>query len=163
MASKAEAAQALFTPHVGQEEGVSDWHRVDQKQINLFADATGDHQFIHVDPERASQTPFGTTIAHGFLTLSLLPYLGGKVAPIADTILSKRSTSPASMETRLPTTADRSAVLRRYCSSTTPIRCARTCRFWNALCAKVQSSGSTACDRRNPNNVLSRLSAFTRS
>jgi acyl dehydratase len=83
VASKAETAREHFAPHLGQEEGVSDWHKVDQKQIDLFADATGDHQFIHVDPERARQTPFGTTIAHGFLTLSLLPFLGGKVAPVA--------------------------------------------------------------------------------
>jgi acyl dehydratase len=61
---------------VGQELGVGPWLEVTQERINAFADATGDHQFIHVDPERAAQTPFGTTIAHGFLTLSLLPLLG---------------------------------------------------------------------------------------
>jgi len=58
---------------VGQEIGVSDWVLVDQERINLFAQATGDHQWIHVDPERAAQGPFGGPIAHGFLTLSLLP------------------------------------------------------------------------------------------
>ncbi|MBP1846965.1 acyl dehydratase [Rhizobium petrolearium] len=58
---------------VGQELGISDWILVDQTMINLFADATHDHQFIHVDPERAAaESPFGGTIAHGFLTLSLL-------------------------------------------------------------------------------------------
>ena len=57
---------------VGQEIGVSDWVSVTQDMVNRFADATGDHQFIHVDPERAAQTPFGGPIAHGFLTLSLL-------------------------------------------------------------------------------------------
>ena len=56
-------------------ESVSDWITVSQDMIDKFADATGDHQFIHVDPERAKLTPFGTTIAHGFLTLSLLPQL----------------------------------------------------------------------------------------
>ena len=56
---------------IGEETGVSDWLEIDQERINAFADATMDHQFIHVDPEAASQTPFGTTIAHGFLTLSL--------------------------------------------------------------------------------------------
>ncbi|MEW2221902.1 MaoC family dehydratase [Streptomyces sp. NPDC006990] len=60
---------------VGQELGVSDWLEVDQKRIDLFADATGDHQWIHVDPERAAAGPFGSTIAHGYLTLSLLPAL----------------------------------------------------------------------------------------
>jgi len=61
---------------VGQELGVGDWLDVTQDRINAFADVTEDHQFIHVDPERAAKTPFGTTIAHGFLTLSLLPALG---------------------------------------------------------------------------------------
>ena len=60
--------------HVGQ-ESVSDWVEVSQAMIDTFADATGDHQFIHVDPDRAAQTPFGGTIAHGFLTLSLMPLL----------------------------------------------------------------------------------------
>ncbi|SEJ53274.1 Acyl dehydratase [Deinococcus reticulitermitis] len=57
---------------VGQEVALSEWVAVTQERINAFADATGDHQFIHVDAERAAQGPFGTTIAHGFLTLSLL-------------------------------------------------------------------------------------------
>lgn len=55
--------------------GTSDWMTISQEQVNLFADATGDHQWIHVDPERAAAGPFGTTIAHGFLTLALLPRL----------------------------------------------------------------------------------------
>ncbi|MEE1752491.1 MaoC family dehydratase [Streptomyces sp. SP18CS02] len=58
---------------VGEQLGHSDWLEIDQKRIDLFADATGDHQWIHVDPERAATGPFGTTIAHGYLTLSLLP------------------------------------------------------------------------------------------
>jgi acyl dehydratase len=62
-------------PLVGQEVAVSDWITIDQERIDRFADATSDHQWIHVDPERAKTGPFGTTVAHGFLTLSLLPYL----------------------------------------------------------------------------------------
>jgi len=58
---------------VGQEVAVSDWTTITQEQVNRFAEATGDHQWIHVDPERARQGPFGAPIAHGFLTLSLLP------------------------------------------------------------------------------------------
>jgi acyl dehydratase len=58
---------------VGQEIAVSDWQTVTQERINLFAEATGDHQWIHVDVERAKSSPFKSTIAHGFLTLSLLP------------------------------------------------------------------------------------------
>ena len=60
-------------------EGVSDWVEVTQRMIDAFADATGDHQFIHVDPARAAATPFGGTVAHGFLTLSLLPRLASLV------------------------------------------------------------------------------------
>jgi acyl dehydratase len=59
-------------------ERVSDWVEVTQTMIDRFAEATGDHQFIHVDPERAAQTPFGGTIAHGFLSLSLMPMLAAK-------------------------------------------------------------------------------------
>lgn len=59
----------------GKEIGLSDWILVDQDRINRFAEATGDFQFIHIDPELARNTPFGSTIAHGFLTLSLLPML----------------------------------------------------------------------------------------
>ena len=58
---------------VGQEVAVSDWHTITQQQVDLFAQATGDHQWIHVDPEKAAAGPFGGPIAHGFLTLSMLP------------------------------------------------------------------------------------------
>lgn len=61
---------------VGQELGVGPWLEITQERVDAFADVTGDHQYIHVDPERAAKTPFGGTIAHGFLTLSLLPLLG---------------------------------------------------------------------------------------
>ena len=60
---------------VGQEIGCSDWIAVDQARIDLFAQATGDHQWIHTDPVRAAAGPFGTTVAHGFLTLSLVPVM----------------------------------------------------------------------------------------
>lgn len=64
-----------LTAGIGEPLGPSDWLEVDQKRIDLFADATGDHQWIHVDPVRAADGPFGSTIAHGYLTLSLLPSL----------------------------------------------------------------------------------------
>ena len=63
----------------GEELGVSGWHEVSQSDIDAFADATGDHQWIHVDPERAKDTPFGGTIAHGYYTLSLAPKLTDEV------------------------------------------------------------------------------------
>ncbi len=75
---------ADLQPLVGQEIGVSTWTLVDQARIDLFAKATGDHQWIHVDPVRAAQGPFGTTIAHGLLTLSLLPEMYYSAFEIAD-------------------------------------------------------------------------------
>ncbi|TYC79834.1 MaoC family dehydratase [Stappia sp. BW2] len=66
---------------VGTEVGVSSWHLIDQARIDAFAEVTQDHQFIHVDPERAAETPFGGTIAHGFLTLSLLSAMGVEAQP----------------------------------------------------------------------------------
>jgi acyl dehydratase len=69
---------------VGNEIGISDWITVDQARIDLFAQATGDHQWIHVDPARAAEGPFGTTVAHGFLTLSLMPEMFAGAFEIAD-------------------------------------------------------------------------------
>nr|WP_282449427.1 MaoC family dehydratase [Roseibium sp. CAU 1639] len=66
---------------IGAEVGVSSWVRIDQAKIDAFADVTGDHQYIHVDPERAADTPFGGTIAHGFLTLSLLSAMALEAQP----------------------------------------------------------------------------------
>ncbi|MBN3860704.1 MaoC family dehydratase [Pseudomonas frederiksbergensis] len=66
---------AELKDYVGKELGRSQWLTIDQERINLFAEATGDYQFIHVDPVKAAQTPFGSTIAHGFLSLSLIPKL----------------------------------------------------------------------------------------
>lgn len=67
---------------VGVELGPTEWHVVDQARIDGFADLTGDHQWIHVDPARAAEGPYGKTIAHGYLTLSLLPVLGAEVLDI---------------------------------------------------------------------------------
>ncbi|QNS07139.1 MaoC family dehydratase [Streptomyces xanthii] len=67
---------------VGEQLGYSDWAEITQERINQFADATGDHQWIHVDPERAKDGPFGTTIAHGYLTLSLLPLFGPQLITV---------------------------------------------------------------------------------
>ena len=67
----------------GEELGVSEWVAVTQERIDLFADASGDRQWIHVDPERAADGPFGVTVAHGYLTLSMLPFLGAQVYAFA--------------------------------------------------------------------------------
>ncbi|WP_439943970.1 MaoC family dehydratase [Streptomyces sp. BBFR115] len=73
--TKVFASPAALAAAVGTRLGTSEWIRVDQSRIDLFAEATGDHQWIHVDAERAASGPFGGTIAHGFLTLSLIPVL----------------------------------------------------------------------------------------
>lgn len=69
--------------NIGNHLGYSDWHEITQDQVNLFADATGDHQWIHIDPERAKAGPFGAPIAHGYLTLSLAPMLMGEVMHVS--------------------------------------------------------------------------------
>lgn len=72
-----------YKTYEGKELGLSEWHLIDQKQINLFADATLDHQWIHVDEEKSkNEGPFGTTIAHGYLTLSLIPHLWKQIADV---------------------------------------------------------------------------------
>ncbi|WP_398479572.1 MaoC family dehydratase [Tardiphaga sp.] len=74
-------SREAYIAMVGKEVGVSEWHLVDQARIDAFATATEDHQFIHVDPARARETPFGTTIAHGFLTMSLLSVFSYEALP----------------------------------------------------------------------------------
>lgn len=70
----------------GKHYGTSDWIKIDQKRIDAFAECTNDWQFIHIDPEKAAQTPFGGTIAHGFLTLSMLTHLAGSVPQDPETV-----------------------------------------------------------------------------
>ncbi|MET0385493.1 MAG: MaoC family dehydratase [Polyangiales bacterium] len=80
MPTNAEKAIAIWKTLEGKPEGTGEWLKVEQDRINKFADATGDHQFIHVDPEKAAQfSPYKVTIAHGYLTVSLIPFLGGQV------------------------------------------------------------------------------------
>jgi acyl dehydratase len=92
----------------GRDLGTSSWHEITQEQINTFADATGDHQWIHVDPERAADGPFGTTVAHGYLTLSLLPMLLSEVVSVSDAVMGLnygtekiRFTSPVPVGSRV--------------------------------------------------------------
>src|ERR1700758_782136 len=76
---------AAYQDMVGREVGVSSWHLVDQKRIDVYADVIEDHQFIHIDPERAKrETTFGTTVAHGFLTMSLLSIMSYEVMPVIE-------------------------------------------------------------------------------
>jgi len=75
-------AKEKLNDYVGKESGVTDWFEITQDRVNRFADVTEDHQFIHVDPERAKETQFGGPIAHGFLTLSMLSYFGAQGAAV---------------------------------------------------------------------------------
>lgn len=97
---------------VGQEIGTTDWVEVTQQQVDLFAEATGDHQWIHVDVERAKEGPFGGTIAHGFMTLSLLPSFGAQLfalefggARLNYGLGSVRFTNPVKVGARIRATA----------------------------------------------------------
>jgi acyl dehydratase len=101
-----------FKAAAGEELGTSDWLTVTQEQINTFADATGDQQWIHVDPERAATGPFGTTIAHGYLTLALLPVFAAEIYRVRNIAFAMnygankvRFPSPVPVDSRLRATA----------------------------------------------------------
>lgn len=79
-------SQEQIDEYIGKSVGTSDWIEISQDRINQFADVTEDHQFIHVDPEAAKATPFGTTVAHGFLTLSMLSKMAGGCVLVLDGI-----------------------------------------------------------------------------
>ena len=82
---KPPVSLAAYQKMVGHEVGVSSWHLVDQNRINVYADVIEDHQFIHIDAERAKrETAFGSTVAHGFLTMSLLSIMSYEVMPVID-------------------------------------------------------------------------------
>jgi acyl dehydratase len=88
--------------------GTSSWHTIEQERINLFADATDDHQWIHVDPEAAAKGPFGATVAHGYLTLSLLPQMLHEIVSVSDAQMGVnygteklRFTSPVPVNSRI--------------------------------------------------------------
>ncbi|MET9580077.1 MaoC family dehydratase [Streptomyces sp. DT199] len=102
---------------VGEQLGYTDWLDIDQKRIDLFAEATGDHQWIHIDPEKAAAGPFGTTIAHGYLTLSLLPLFGPQLIAVEGVKMGVnygtnkvRFPAPVPVNSRLRATATISAV-----------------------------------------------------
>jgi acyl dehydratase len=86
--SKRTVSLADYRLLLDHEVGVTDWITIDQARIDAFADVTEDHQYIHVDPERAKQSPFGTTIAHGFLTLSLLSRMSYEAVPEIESVVA---------------------------------------------------------------------------
>ena len=106
-----------FRAIAGEKIGSSEWHTVTQSRINLFADATGDHQWIHVDPEKAAAGPYGTTIAHGYLTLSMLPLLAKDIYQVEGLAMGVnygankiRFPAPVPVGSRLRATATLTAV-----------------------------------------------------
>jgi len=110
---------AEFETYLGKELGTSDWHTITQEQINHFADATLDHQWIHTDPERAkNEGPFGATIAHGYLTVSLLPHFWHQIADVQNLkmeinygIESMKFAQPVVVNSRVRLIAKLSAIL----------------------------------------------------
>lgn len=123
---------------VGQEVAVSDWHTVTQEQVNRFAEATGDDQWIHVDPERARQGPFGGPIAHGFLTLSLMPSFLASALQVQDVRMGVnygmnrvRFTAPVPVGSRL-----RARLVLKACDAIEPTGCQMT---WDAT---IEREGS---------------------
>jgi acyl dehydratase len=108
-----------FESYLGKELGISDWHTITQEQINEFARATIDHQWIHTDPERAKNDgPFGGTIAHGYLTVSLLPYFWHQIADVQNLkmeinygIESMKFSQPVLVDSRVRLIAKLSAIL----------------------------------------------------
>jgi acyl dehydratase len=148
MASNAEKALELFKKRLGTTEGPSEWHTVDQKQINLFADATLDHQFIHVDVERAKKGPFGAPIAHGFLTLSLLTHLTSSIKAADPAIYSGlaaginygfdkvRFVSPVKVDSRVRASRELMAV-----DATAP----NTLQVKQKVTVEIEGEGRPAC------------------
>src|SRR3954452_18990225 len=105
---------------IGAHLGYSDWGEVTQDQVNLFADATGDHQWIHVDPERAKEGPFGGPVAHGYLTLAMLPMLLSEVVSVSHAVMGVnygtekvRFTSPVPVGSRVRLNAKLARTVRR--------------------------------------------------
>lgn len=110
---------AEFEGAVGEHLGVSEWHTVTQEQIDLFADATGDHQWIHVDPHKAAKGPFGSTVAHGYLTVSLIPRLATEIFDVRGLRMAVnygsnkvRFPSPVPADSRIRASAELMAVTR---------------------------------------------------
>ena len=128
---------------IGDEIGPSDWLEVDQQRVNLFADATGDHQWIHVDAERAATGPFGTTIAHGYLTLSLVPYFAGALRELRNVAMSVnyglnkvRFPAPVPVGSRLRATSSVMSVDRLDATSAQVV---------NRITIEIEGGGKPAC------------------
>ncbi len=127
---------------VGQELGVSDWHTVTQQQIDTFADATGDHQWIHVDAQKARQGPFGTTIAHGYLTLSLIPSLVWQIYAVEGLSMG---INYGSNKVRFPATVPVDSRLRARATLTALSRGANGAQCVVTVAMELEGSSKPAC------------------
>jgi len=127
---------------VGRPLGHSAWLTVDQRRIDLFAEATGDHQWIHVDAERAAAGPFGTTIAHGWLTLSLLPMLVAKIYRIDG---AEMAINYGSDKVRFLAPVPVGSRLRAAAELLDVVRITSGCRTVVKLTAELEGSARPAC------------------
>jgi acyl dehydratase len=125
---------AEFEGAVGEHLGVSEWHTVTQEQIDLFADATGDHQWIHVDPQKAAKGPFGSTVAHGYLTVSLIPRLATEIFDVRGLRMAVdygsnkvRFPAPVPADSRIRASADLVAVTRGASGAQATVRVTVEC------------------------------------
>jgi len=141
-----DTAIAAIEASVGTESGPTDWFTVDQARINMFADATEDHQWIHVDTERAAAGPFGGTVAHGFLTLSLVPYLAGQLRRAGDNTGVKMGINYGLDRVRFPAPVPAGARVR---ARSTLISCDRVgdaaLQLVNRVTIEVEGSEKPAC------------------
>ena len=133
-----------YAAQVGKEIGISDWLLVDQDRINKFADATGDHQWIHVDVERAKKDmPGGKTIAHGYLTLSLIPFLTKKIAKVKKV---SRGINYGSNKVRFtsPVPAGARVRARQKLVAAEPVQ-GNGMRFTNEITIEIEGQDRPAC------------------
>ena len=121
-----------FAAAKGEELGESSWHEITQEQVNAFADATGDHQWIHVDTERAAAGPFGGTIAHGYLTVSLLPIFMTEIFRVENRI---RFPAPVPVGSKIRATATLTDIKQTHLGSLAHVR----------VKVEVQGQSKAAC------------------
>lgn len=126
----------------GEPLGTGDWFTVDQERIDTFADATGDHQWIHVDPERAKDGPFGTTIAHGYLTLSLIPVLAADLFTVRGV---RMGVNYGSDKVRFPAPVPVGARIRDHAVLVDAVRTAQGVRLTVRHTIEIEGVAKPAC------------------
>ena len=133
---------AALEASVGREVGPTDWFTMDQSRIDGFADATEDHQWIHVDPERAATGPFGSTVAHGFLTLSLVPYFASQLRRIEG---ARMGINYGLEKVRFPAPVPAGARIRARSTLISCDRVGDAAQLVNRVTIEVEGSAKPAC------------------